>query len=271
MLKLLLILLSASLFANPNPDDTHCLYDDREDMAIYLAAFPFQEYKIYPTYHHRWIFLDAIDDVIKTQLRIGKAWEPHVEAMLQKYIRPNSKVVDIGAHIGLHTLSMSFYTGPRGKVVAFEPQRKLYRELYWNCQLNNANTNVELHRHAIGAKHAVIQMNPHDTGNEGSATLGHGADTAEMRTLDSYNLTNVSLIKIDVEGNEEEVLEGAKKTIKRNQPVVLISLTRNFNFETAPMWAKEKILRAKAMLKNLGYTVTTYSSSPWDYIAIPSA
>ena len=60
--------------------------------------------------------------------------------------------------------------------------------------------------------------------NYGGMNLGIGGETVQARTLDSYNLTNISLIKIDIQGAETLAVYGGRDTIKRNMPAVVYEL-----------------------------------------------
>ena len=137
------------------------------------------------------------------------------------------KVVIPFTYIGTHALLMGRLAGPQGRVYAFEPQRKVYRELRRNIELNGL-ANVTALRYAVGAETRIVEMNPpreigvvEASGNrlvgkalgEGGVAVGAGGDRAEMRPLDSFGFGSVSLLKIDVEGFEDEVLAGAERLI----------------------------------------------------------
>ena len=90
-----------------------------------------------------------------------------------------------------------------------------------------------------------------------------------MRTLDSYNLHGVSFIKMDVENFEDEVLDGAKKTLRENRPIIFLEIQGN-----SVIIAQQHTNRAKRVcqtiskLGKVGYRVTHFSGS--DYIAFPN-
>ena len=132
-------------------------------------------------------------------------------------------VVDVGAHIGTMTLKMAKLVGPEGRVIAYEPQVKIYQELLINLDLNGVD-NVCAHFAALGDSHARIAMDPPMVGNEGGTSMGKGGNLVELHTLDSHRLESVALIKIDVEGAEDGVLLGAEQTILRHRPVIVIEI-----------------------------------------------
>lgn len=203
----------------------------------------------------------TVNDVIKTGLRQGRLWEPHLHRYFRRYIRKGSTALDIGAHIGSHTLVMAKLVGPKGQVHAWEPQLKIYQELLVNLDLNKA-TQAYAHFAALGDTHLRIAMSPPGKGNEGGTAMGSGGNRVELLPLDFYKLKNVSFIKIDVEGAEFSVLKGAAQTIKANNPVIL--------FEA---WAKNKKQRQAAarifqFLGTLGYKHIARVST-FNYLAYP--
>lgn len=121
--------------------------------------------------------------------------------------------VDIGAHVGF----WSMWLAPEFRTVhSFEPMIE-----HVECfRRNVASTNVTLHRCALGERIGFIGMEA-DAENSGKAHIG-GNGTIPMLTLDYFNLPDVDLLKIDVEGYEPQVLAGAAQTIARCRPVVIV-------------------------------------------------
>ena len=128
--------------------------------------------------------------------------------------------LDIGANIGF----MSMALASRGPVIAFEPQEALFKLLVENT----AGKSVECYNVALGSAAGVAHM-PRvrygEKGNYGGVRIvsgGFGTIEVPMRTLDSFGLEGVGLIKIDVEGYELEVLKGAVETIERCSPILYV-------------------------------------------------
>ncbi len=242
------------------------LHDTRETRD-YLNAFPVSAYGKYGVPGAGHFFIDDVEDSIKAVIVAGLQWEARNVEMLEKHVEPNSVVVEVGAHIGSHTVLIARMVGPCGRVYAFEPQRKLYRELHRNLALNGI-TNVVPLKFAVGAGDArIIEMNLPPPGNEGGTGIGAGGDEAELRNLDGFGFERVSVLKIDVEGHEDAVLDGAVDTIRRNRPVILIEIMGGDLLASASPEVGDRIRGTWKRLEALGYAVASVGAH--DYIALP--
>jgi FkbM family methyltransferase len=154
----------------------------------------------------------------------------------------NKLSLDIGANIGAMAQMFEYYDYP---CIAWEPQSEIYKLLKknfhgeaHNCALGSADGTAEMPKLRWGARYNYGGMSLNTT-----TELGHY--TVPVKTLDSYNLTNVGFMKIDVEGWEEEVLKGAKETILRDRPIMYIEDDR-----------KDKSVSLQRFIKEeLGYTI----------------
>lgn len=242
------------------------LLHDEAEMRSYLEAFPREEYKIYQVPHLGKFYLDQPPDVIKDTLKRGELYTPRVHERIRKYVRTGTTVIDVGAHIGTMTLTMGKCAGTKGLVYAFEPQKKLFREMFYNLKLNNIQNATAL-RFGLGDRSEVVEMGPAVIGNEGGTGVGKGGDAVELRTLDSFGFKNVSLIKIDVEGYEDFVLEGAKRTIAESYPVLIVVILGEGD-ETAAAAGKQKRSEAtKSRIIQMGYQLEAINSR--DYLGLP--
>lgn len=187
----------------------------------YLEDFPFHNYVLMRN-GYRVLFIDSNQDVIKNCIRQSQEWEPDITALMRKYIVSGSTVIDLGSHIGIHTLSMSLFAGDNGKVIAFEPQRKIFRELVMNLKINECR-NVLAYHCALSDSAGMSEIQT-PTMNEGGSSLGTGSEKALVIPLDILHLKNVSFIKMDVENLEDRVLKGAYQTIMSNRPIIILEI-----------------------------------------------
>jgi FkbM family methyltransferase len=147
-----------------------------------------------------------------------------------QFISAGAVVLDIGANIGAHTVPLAQLVGSGGVVVAFEPQPVLHQILSANLVLNNI-PNVLTYAMALGnceGECLIPVLDYSAPGNFG----GIGMDMVEegeavpMGKLDDFHLDRVDFIKLDVEGFESKVLEGAAETIARCRPIMYIENDR---------------------------------------------
>jgi len=124
-------------------------------------------------------------------------------------------VLDIGAWVGTWTMAMNSFCG---KVIAFEPD-----PVHYECLVKNCSEDVETHQLAVGNEEKMISLSDDDF-TQAKRVMGDG--NIPMVTIDSLNLDDVDLIKIDVEGYEMEVLKGADQTLK-NVEYLMIELNNN--------------------------------------------
>jgi len=124
-------------------------------------------------------------------------------------------VLDIGAWVGTWTMAMNKFCG---RVIAFEPD-----PVHYECLVKNCSEDVETHQLAVGNKEKMISLSE-DNFTQAKRVIGDG--NIPMVTIDSLNLDDVDLIKIDVEGYEMEVLKGAENTLK-NVEYLMIELNNN--------------------------------------------
>jgi FkbM family methyltransferase len=149
---------------------------------------------------------------------------------------PQGLIVDVGAHIGNHTL---WFAGVMNQqVVAFEPEPSAFAQLVSNVERNGLDCFVSVERMALGAKQADGQMTEPNPGNTGSRAVVRGDGSVTVAPLDRFALVPAA-IKIDVEGSAHGVLLGARETLK-HRPLLYI--------ETA-----DELAQIDALLGPLGY------------------
>ena len=151
--------------------------------------------------------------------------------LLPFLVDKNKYSIDIGANMGLYTYFLSKLSK---KVYAFEPHKKLTKFLekatknnvtVMNCAVsNNEGEKAFYIPLAKGRKLLNIASLEKNSINQPH----YVEETTKTILLDTLKLDNIGFIKIDVEGHELAVLEGAKKTIEKFRPVMLIEvLTKN--------------------------------------------
>ena len=138
-------------------------------------------------------------------------------------------VIDVGANRGVYSIYLSRATGPRGRVIAFEPQPELGRFLE-SVKQSFELDNVTIVNAGLSSRPGTRLLRRSKPGS-GGATLEPGPTAAAQELavpvlrLDDYlehnAIERVDFIKCDVEGHESEVFEGARSTLERCLPVLL--------------------------------------------------
>lgn len=141
------------------------------------------------------------------------------KGLIDRIVKPNMKVVDVGANIGYYMILLSSRVGNEGEVVCFEPEPKNISELKTNLRRNKLG-NVEFKKMAVGEENKVVKFTSELNGEVSS----EGEIEVQMVSLDTEVQGVVDAIKIDVEGYEGAVLEGAGNIINTYHPNLIVEI-----------------------------------------------
>jgi FkbM family methyltransferase len=178
---------------------------------------------------HRGIWLPSSDTHMRQMLDRGKVVDGRPTYQFGKleaacrHVKQFRAAVDVGAHAGLWAMHLARRFA---EVDAFEPVA-LFRECFRRNVNGSVNGSaiVRLHDCALGDKDGSVVMTPWRPGNSGEtmvAVAGEDGEPAARRTLDAHMTGPVDLIKIDCEGYEYFVLQGGRRTIARDRPVIVV-------------------------------------------------
>lgn len=234
----------------------------------YIEAFPYDEYKVYSVPRQGDFYIETENDGIKGCLARGKPWEPRVDELIYHYTKPGTIALDIGAHIGTHTIALSRAVGEDGLVIAFEPQEKICRELCMNLRLNKCPNVIPVHC-ALGERDGVVGLLTPLAINQGGTYLSdEGNELVDLRRLDDFKIRNISFVKMDVENYEKMVLEGAWETLMASRPVIMLEIEGNGEQLAATGGNSAELTAATIhLLESMGYKVSLFYGC--DYIAEP--
>jgi FkbM family methyltransferase len=199
--------------------------------------------------------------VAKDYFKSGFYERGYVDWAVENFVSEDKDVIDIGAHIGWYTVALAKKSN---HVFSFECSPKSFNYLCANIALNNLDYKVTKFNTALSNEKGETPYyirDPNDGGGNGISKFecDNIKNTPHINvpknTLDSYNLSNIGFIKIDVEGHEKEVLEGSIETIKRNNyPKILFeSWDEHQEKNNVPAIKLKKELFE--FIEGLGYTI----------------
>ena len=162
------------------------------------------------------------------------------------FLRPEDTFVDVGANIGVYSVLASGITG--AKSLAFEPIPSTFANLKRNINFNNLQANTELFNLGVGDKEETLTFsNSLDAINHVIHETGFSGDTTSVPVNSLDNLLvgkNINLLKIDVEGFEANVINGATQTLERPELKVIIMETNGLSdqYEFGQNYIHDKLL-----------------------------
>lgn len=246
--------------------EMNCLKNVYEKMD---ANYPLGKWMCYQPKHTRstfflpYVFMDSIQQIIFLTdnyfdiANLQYVFNEFQGGIVQKIVS-DGVILDIGANIGNHTLYFA-NEGNAHKVIAFEPVWETFQILQRNILLNHLEHVVELHQCGLGDDEGYANIYGYNYSNTGGTPLNivKEAGAIAIHSLDSFKIQGkIALIKIDVEGMEIKVLQGATDTIKRHKPYILIeSFAENYP-------------KTNTFLTALGYEVEEISTD--NYLFFPT-
>lgn len=201
----------------------------------------------------------AKDESIPAMIRAaGGLYEPEVMRALRPHVPVDAVAIDVGANLGAIALALA-WMAPRGRVYAFEPAPANFAYLERNLADNNARGVVSI---PMGCSSRAGSLELHYieqfAGGAFAATSGF-VDGREERlqvpctTLDAFavhrRLVRVDVVKIDVEGAEDEVIAGGEKALRALRPRLVVE----FNPSTARVFHGRTLEGLHARIASLGY------------------
>ncbi len=187
----------------------------------------------------------------RTEEQLLEWFEPSVKAEVLSFTRGD--FLDVGANIGVYAISAAARLGNRGKVVAIEPHPSVSLLLKRTAKENNL-TNIEILQAAAWSSEGEVVLYEHVFGGE---PLGHSvvrqvsgssitvpAVTVDQ-VVDSEDLDELALVKIDVEGAELEIFRGMRRTLQRFRSLTIIFESLN----------RENLAACTDLLREYGFSV----------------
>jgi len=174
------------------------------------------------------------DPWVETSLYKHGTYEEGTLDVLKQFLHEGDVFIDAGANIGVMSLTASLLVGSKGSVFAFEPAKETFEILKKNIGLN-ARMNIRAFRVALGANIGEAMM--YKPNRSQASMIKQSPEykedhVATVQTLDQCiakeGLSKVRMVKIDVEGWELEVMQGAKKLLSAEDlPILIVEFVRH--------------------------------------------
>lgn len=183
---------------------------------------------------------DLIQSII---VRTGTFYEIDILEELRPYIKKNAVILDIGANIGNHSIYWVVKSNAK-RVYSFEPIHDTFKILKKNVEINNLSNKIKIFNMGLSNKKINGSISFYDRRNIGGTHVKQNPNgNLLLDKLDNIKIEEnaIDFVKIDVEGHELEVLQGARETLLKYKPIVFV--------ESFP----DKKQKVHEYLTNLGY------------------
>lgn len=179
-----------------------------------------------------------------------KTYEADKTIFIQNHCKPGDTVIDIGAHLGIFSFFLASQVGINGKVYSFEPTEKTFSALTQTIKYNKLKEIIDARQVAVSDVSGELEFYIYNNSSisNGNSISSHNTVGKTRKTtvnkicLDDLMITEkiekLTLIKIDAEGAELDILKGGKKLITRFQPFITLEV-HPFSFDDPQKTMKE--------------------------------
>jgi len=222
-----------------------------------------------------------LSDWIPQDIYLTGDFEGTTSNIAMKLLKPGDTVLDVGANIGWFSLLFAQCVGKSGSVLAYEPMPAIASKLKRNLELNQAD-NVSVSNLALSDHSGIARFYAGHESNTGTSSLREpnnsaGSIEVQLAPFDTIfeDRSKVTLVKIDVEGAELQVLRGMEKLLRIAQPILLLEVTDKFLRDMGD--SAESMLQFVAQLGYVCYVIgdgkvtlleKTQMELPWQWNAL---
>jgi FkbM family methyltransferase len=159
-------------------------------------------------------------------VRLVGHWDSNETRVLEKLVKKNFNIIEVGANFGVHTLRMAKMVGPQGKVYAFEANPAVSKYLKMSIGMNQLGSVISVYEKVAGD----IKGETYLTFGELNIGGGHLVSSPDSQSVkiqivqldDEIGRQKIDLLKIDAEGCEGKIIAGAKRLIEDNPDIILM-------------------------------------------------
>lgn len=184
------------------------------------------------------MWVDAHDHGLSPHLLMQGYWEMWITQALARLATPGTTAIDVGANVGYYTLLLADAVGPEGRVIAFEPNPRIAAMLRMSVSINGFSSRVAVRNEAVSSSDGgrlAFAVPTHEPKNAAlvrddahrqafTEIFGSALEFIDVPlvSLDSLELTDVGVVKIDAEGAEGDIWHGMQQTIRNNRGIRIV-------------------------------------------------
>ncbi len=182
------------------------------------------------------VMVDRVTEIGRAMYLSGR-YEPSTMHVVQRLLSDGACFFDVGANVGIFSLAGAVAVGSTGRVVAFEPSSREFNLLRKNIELNHLDQVITLQQ-AVADVPGRADLRVAEALHSGHNTLGAGfayagvvveaVEEVQVTTIDEWvrkgSPPRVDVLKMDIEGAELRALRGARDTLSRFRPVIVVEL-----------------------------------------------
>ncbi|MDR3151420.1 MAG: FkbM family methyltransferase [Holosporaceae bacterium] len=223
-------------------------------------------------------WIDGLTLKIYPKNEIGRAlfvsgvYDPNSLVVVNALLKDGDVFIDAGASMGYFSLLMANAVGETGHVYALEPSKRDYKRLESNIELNGLSGTVSHYPYALadlkGSATLLVAGEERNALNTLGSEFGvkgvekTRSETVDTVTLDGFieeeEISKVDVLKLDVEGSELKALEGARKTITKHKPAIMLGVNA-----VALKACGADTLRVEKLLSEFGYYMYKLVETPF--------
>lgn len=197
----------------------------------------------------RWLLTPS--DFVQEEFFWTGDYDHWVVYHLKRLLSPGAVIVDAGANFGFYSLTLAHHLHDCC-IFAFEPFPPVAERLRKNIALNSLEALIQVEQCALSDTAGSLAMESPRPDNSGAARIGGSGTRVRAMTLDDFcgreQLSRLDFVKIDVEGHEPRLLQGAQQALRRFRPLLSIEL-----MGSALHQAGSSVSSVRGPLEDLGY------------------
>lgn len=188
------------------------------------------------------IIVDRRDGIVAQSILYSGGWEPHISSVLTKLVKKGDTVVEVGANYGYHTILLGKLVGDKGHIYTYEANPDVCNQiLYKNIILNDLTNNVHINCIAVSDEEKEVKFLTGYSNLGGSFVIGKNVNIDSLTTKipelkdwttktvnttyldkDLNKLKNIDILRMDAEGSELPIINGAKNLIQSSKHIKII-------------------------------------------------